>query len=308
MSNSLALQIGVVRRDDWVSALWLLFAADAEAIRRERVAATIQASLNGSLDFEFLLEARRGDQRVGVVWGQQLAGRNANVWPPSLEPSEEIATATLLQTELDRRLEAAGLAMCQALLPAAAADAARCLSGTGYRHTATLLYLNSTTQQFPREFPARSLEFEPYREEQSNRLADIIEQTYLGSLDAPELDGVRKTEDVIDGYKMTGSYSPSRWFFVRHEGADIGCLLLTDHPGLQQWELIYIGLVPSARGCGWGTEIVRYAQWQARQSKTEGLLVSVDQANEPAVATYARSGFSELDRREVWIKKFPRRS
>jgi mycothiol synthase len=296
--------LGVVPRDEQVAALWLLFAAEPEPVRRDRVAATVQAALQGTVDFELLLEARRDGCRVGVVWGQKLAGRNANVWPASLESGESEETADLLQFELDIRLTKVGLAMGQALLPVTATDAAKCLNRNGYRQAANLLYLFSTTPQFPSEAPdGSSLQFETFRESESDRLAHIIEQTYIGSRDAPELDGLRSVNDVIEGYKMTGQFSPERWFFVRREGVDVGCLLLTDHPALRQWELIYMGLIPSARRKGWGSELVRFAQWQARCAKCEVLLVSVDAANEPAVAAYARCGFSELDRREVWVKK-----
>jgi ribosomal protein S18 acetylase RimI-like enzyme len=118
------------------------------------------------------------------------------------------------------------------------------------------------------------------------------------------LDGVRDTRDVLAGYQATGQFAPERWFFVQSDGADVGCLLLTDHSALRNWELVYMGLAPAARGRGWGTDLVRFAQWQTKQAGREALLVSVDAANGPAVAAYSRCGFSEIDRREVWIKKF----
>ena len=96
------------------------------------------------------------------------------------------------------------------------------------------------------------------------RLADVIQRTYEGTLDCTALDGARDMDDVIDGYKATGVFRRQNWMFVRHGGADVGVLLLADHPAARQWELMYMGLVPEYRGSGWGRQIAHYAQWLAR--------------------------------------------
>jgi GNAT superfamily N-acetyltransferase len=305
MSLSTEVQVRVVPRDEQVAALWLLFGADPEAVRRERVTASVRAAIQGTVDFDHLLEARRGVARVGVVWGQPLPGRNANVWPPYLESGEPESTSDQLQATLDDRLTRAGLATAQSLLRHSDTNAANCLSRNAYADVASLLYLLCGSDQFPAERPAVHLDFTPYREDELPRLAAVIEATYVGTCDIPVLDGVRDTRDVIDGYKATGRFAPERWFFVRGDDTDVGCLLLTDHTELRNWELIYMGLVPAARGNRWGVDIVRFAQWQAKQAACESLLVSVDAANGPAVAAFFRCGFSEIDRRQVWVKKLP---
>ncbi len=304
MSLSQELQVRAVPREEWVAALWLLFGAEPELVRRERVTASVRAATQRTVDFDHFLEAKRGETRVGVIWGQILPGRNANVWPPFLETGEPESTSDQLQATLDERLAGAGLVMAQSLLPISAQNAANCLRRNDYVSVANLLYLLSEFAQFPTHRPTTPLEFTPYREDLIPRFVAVIEATYVDTRDAPVLDGVRDTRDVIDGYKATGQFAPDRWFLVQHAGADVGCLLLTDHPELRNWELIYMGLVPAARGHGWGTDLVRFAQWQAMQAGSEALLVSVDAANGPAVAAYFRCGFSELDRREVWVKKF----
>ena len=37
-----------------------------------------------------------------------------------------------------------------------------------------------------------------------------------------------------------------------NDGRDVGVLLLADHPRARHWELMYMGLVPEARGTGLG--------------------------------------------------------
>src|SRR5688572_13939458 len=101
MSLPSELEIQVVPREQQVTALWRLFADEPEADRRERVTASVQAALKRIVDFAHLLEARRGKSSVGVVWGQPLPGRNANVWPPALEAGEPESTADRLMVALD---------------------------------------------------------------------------------------------------------------------------------------------------------------------------------------------------------------
>jgi ribosomal protein S18 acetylase RimI-like enzyme len=77
---------------------------------------------------------------------------------------------------------------------------------------------------------------------------------------------------------------------------------LADHPQEENWELVYMGLVPSARGNGWGREVVRHAQWLTRQAGRPRLVLAVDAANHPAVAMYTCAGFRAWGRRRVYLK------
>jgi hypothetical protein len=109
-------------------------------------------------------------------------------------------------------------------------------------------------------------------------------------------------DDVIAGYQATGSFDPARWFLLRHDGSDVGCLLLAEHAANRQWEVAYVGLAPEARGRGWGVATIRQAQWLARRARVGRLLLAVDAANAPAIATYAAAGFSAWDRRTVMLR------
>jgi ribosomal protein S18 acetylase RimI-like enzyme len=95
--------------------------------------------------------------------------------------------------------------------------------------------------------------------------------------------------------------------FIRNAGKDVGVLLLADHPQGRHWELMYMALVPEARGRGWGRQITHYAQWLARGANVERVLVAVDVANTPAVKMYRDCGFEVWDRRAVFVRLPPRR-
>jgi ribosomal protein S18 acetylase RimI-like enzyme len=135
-------------------------------------------------------------------------------------------------------------------------------------------------------------------------LIQLVEETYEATQDAPALNGLRSTDDVLAGYEHLGAPAWKRWYFVRHAGHDVGCLLLADYPELNRFELVYMGLRPAARGRRWGEEIARYAQWVARQAGRDALMLGVDAANRPALAVYARCAFREIDRRRAWFKPF----
>ncbi len=131
-----------------------------------------------------------------------------------------------------------------------------------------------------------------------------MEATYQQTRDCPQLNGVRDVEDVLAGYRAAGVFDAGRWLIVRHAGTDVGCLLLTDFPEHDNWELTYMGVAPSARGNGWGIEMVRYAQWRARLAGRSRLVLAVDAANDPAIRMYVAAGFQAWERRTVCVKVF----
>jgi ribosomal protein S18 acetylase RimI-like enzyme len=195
-----------------------------------------------------------------------------------------------------------GIRMAQALLPTDVGADAESLVAAGFRHVSDLLYLVCLADQFPASPPCRDLQFEPYSPALDARFADLVDATYEDTLDCPAVNGVRRIDDVLQGYRATGQFDPERWLMVRHQGEPVGCLILTAYPEHATWELIYMGILPAVRGRGWGVEIVRHAQWLARQAEPKRLVLAVDAANEPALRMYAAAGFQAWDRRSVFVR------
>jgi mycothiol synthase len=79
-------------------------------------------------------------------------------------------------------------------------------------------------------------------------------------------------------------------------------LLLADHPSARHWELVYMGIVPQARGRGWGRQITQHAQFLARRHNIERIVLAVDAANSPALAMYRSAAFEPWDRRTVYVR------
>jgi ribosomal protein S18 acetylase RimI-like enzyme len=249
-----------------------------------------------------LLQACRDKERLGAIGAQLQAGRSAFLTLPNLTADAPPQTAAALLAGILKVLERRGMRLVQTLLTADYGDDFDLLRAAGFEHFADLLYMASESRAFPDRQPLGELIFEPFSESHLERMGKIIERTYVGSQDCPRLTGVRQMVDVIAGYRGTGNYDPARWFFLRHAGADVGCLLLAEHTPQRQWEVAYVGLVPEARGRGWGVTTIRQAQWLTRQAGMSRLLLAVDAANAPAIATYAAAGFAAWDRRTVMLR------
>ena len=294
--------IGPVPPEHQADALALVF-RDLPAEDRERhVKALLEATRSGREPMDGLLAARREGRLVGAVLSEIQAGRTAVIWPPRLPSDEPASTGQQLMAATSEVLTAKRICVAHALLEAGMEEDGRLLRAAGFEPLAELIYLVSGEAHFPGSPPATPIQFEPYNPGNHERFARVVEATYEGTLDCPRLNGIRPTEDVLAGYRATGVFSAARWLLVRHQGQDVGCLILADHPEQENWELVYMGLVPSARGNGWGRDITRRAQSLTRQAGRPRLVLAVDAANRPAMRMYLTLGFQAWDRRSAYLK------
>jgi ribosomal protein S18 acetylase RimI-like enzyme len=106
--------------------------------------------------------------------------------------------------------------------------------------------------------------------------------------------------DVIDTYYAQGVYNPERWYFVQYAGVDAGVLLLSENPDSSNWELVYMGVTPQARGRNLGRRIAAKAREFAGRGGAQRVVAAVDVQNGPALAAYEKVGFRHWDRRTVY--------
>ncbi len=130
----------------------------------------------------------------------------------------------------------------------------------------------------------------------------VLQATYEGSLDMPELDGARGLDDILEGHRAAGLFLPERWQLGRIPGEPdaAAVLLMAEVPTRDSWEVIYLGLTPAARGRGLGRAVLRRALELAR-AHTPRLELAVDLRNTPAVRLYRATGFTIRDRRTVYL-------
>jgi ribosomal protein S18 acetylase RimI-like enzyme len=298
--------IGPVSSQHWAEVLALVFRDLLPEDRQQRILALLEDARSGRAPLDGLLAAHRGGRLVGGILSEVQAGRTAIIWPPRLLPDEPLSTGQQLMAATSEFLTAKRVCVAHALLEAGTEEDGCLFRAAGFERLSELVYLVSEEQHFPRSLPASPIEFEPYNSANHDRLARVVEATYEGTLDCPRLNGIRRTEDVLAGYRATGVFAAARWLLVRHQGEDVGCLILADHPQHENWELVYMGLVPAARGNGWGQDITRHAQWLTRRAGRPRLVLAVDAANQPAIRMYLRLGFHAWDRRSVYLKVLER--
>ncbi len=324
-----AIGFGLATPAELPAAFQLLFNRLDETARPLQIAAAQEEMERTGGEGQILFVARRSTAVVAAVWVQIMPGGVASLWAPGLTPGESAATAATIVDLVTAKAALAGVRLIQALLETDSGPPAAWLRQSGFKYTADLLYLVSTREKFPTSPPPSELIFESLGESASNlattgsefffppasmsRLASIIKHTYVNTQDCPAIQGIRPVENVLATYRAVGTFNPASWFVVRHNKADVGCLLLADHPQHLHCELVYMGLIPAARGHGWGVEVVRFAQWQATQTHYSGksaerMVLAVDAANSPAISMYAAAGFETWDRRSVFLREIPERN
>lgn len=255
---------------------------------------------------EALVVALENGELRGAAWGQRQPGSTAILWPPRFIDAKYVALERPLVEAVGHSLDSAGIRMSQILLQDTQTPLATKLQVAGFARLTELLYLNWESAAF--EFsPPASVEFEPYRDSEGPRLAALVERTYEATQDCPALGGQRPMPEVLDGYRATGVFDPNRWRFIRELERDVGVLLLTEHAAANHWELLYVGLVPAARGQRLGHIAVRHAQALAYASGAERIVLAVDADNFPAIKMYNETGFQLWDRRTVFVRFADRR-
>ena len=77
--------------------------------------------------------------------------------------------------------------------------------------------------------------------------------------------------------------------------------LLAPSPSTDSTEVIYLGLVPEARGRGLGSALLAHGMTLAAQRPEPNIALAVDARNSPALALYTHAGFCALRRREAFV-------
>ncbi len=275
-----------------------------EEDRAEQVDHALGEGRRNRAALEGLFHAAVRGRMVGAALCQMQPGKTAIAWPPRLADDAAPSTAHALMHAMCRWLEGQDAAMAQMLLTTVSEKDQEAMDFAQFTHLSDLFYLVAADSQFPESKPASMLEFVPMTPDGEDRFAAIIEATYEATRDCEGLDGVRKMDDVLAGYRAVGQSGTNEWFLVRCEGEDVGCLILADHPPQENLELVYMGVLPAWRGRGWGVEISQWAQWRARVLGRTRLVLAVDTDNGPALAAYVAAGFRAWDRRSVYIRTF----
>ena len=149
--------------------------------------------------------------------------------------------------------------------------------------------------------PAKSLRYVTYAECPVPVFHRALLETYKGSLDCPEVNGIRSISEIIAGHQAQGTHEPDRWFLALNDEQPAGVLLLTEIPESASMEISYLGVLPRLRRRGIGRQLVMKAIADACAAQVAQLTLSVDVRNRPAQNLYRAAGFEVCGEREVYL-------
>jgi len=232
-------------------------------------------------------------------------GRTASLFA-SLPPPDDAAHAAWgrLIEEVCLHCAARDIHLAQVLVEPHQRWLVRYYESASFAVMAQLLYLHRyldaavSTPQWP-----QGISLETYMPSNRALFAQAILASYQASLDCPALNGLRSMDDILAGHMASGVFDPRLWFLLRDKDRPLGVLLLTFcHWGRDCLDLVYLGLIPAARGRNLGRLLMQQALVTGGREKCARLSLAVDAANLPALKLYYGHGMERLGAKIVMMR------
>jgi ribosomal protein S18 acetylase RimI-like enzyme len=297
------VKIRLARENEHRASLRLLLA------RPDLSAAKLEAQVATFLDYIREQELRVGPHLVAEQDGHlitsglaiQSGGRTAMVIVPNaaLFPDTKPPTVELL-IEIVRQAPDHNLRLLQTLVDVDAHEDETVFADAGFSFLATLLYMDAPLNHASTP-PPDDLTWITYSPLNHTLFTQTIAQTYQDSLDCRGLNGLRTMEEVIASHKASGHFDPNFWYVAKQQQHPVGVLLLAQVPNRPAWEIVYMGVLPDARGKRIGDALIKKARQVAADRASKTLTLAVDNANLPALNLYQANGFRSSGSRRAWI-------
>ncbi|HEX4125556.1 MAG TPA: GNAT family N-acetyltransferase [Tepidisphaeraceae bacterium] len=272
-------------------------AADTQVSGFQRFAAQRQIDLH-----DLWIAEKNG----AVVWGAlpiPSPGRTMLILGPSVGIAEtDRPAADLVVEALCGEFGRRGTHLAQVLLDPTDRFSRELYPSRSFDPIAELIYLigevGPATMAFALPPLPRGQTLQTYSPRSHGLFADTIVKSYENSLDCPGLGGRRNIEDVLAGHKSAGDFDPAHWWLLLDASiGPAGVMMMSRVPNTDTAELVYLGLVPAARGRGIGNMLMRLAITQVPAMQCAKLTLAVDSGNAPAIRLYHRFGMQESGRR-----------
>ena len=284
-----------------LTALALLFSrhpADEHGLLIEEL---LESERAGEISLDGFRVALDAGVVVGTVLYVMQPDKTAFIWPPvvaSFTPDPQSVEDALLR-EVTDLISAASAWIGQCIVEPTEIQTRQAFSRNGFQFLTDLEFMNldvSATAPSPVTKVRTAATFSP---ESYSRFANVIEASYVDTLDCPLLNNHRTIDEAINSHKMSGKFDATRWKVYEADGEDVGVLLLSEYPEQQAWEIVYLGIVPSARGRGYGREMLTAGINDAREQNATAMFLAVDCRNHVARNVYMNVGFNLVTTRSV---------
>lgn len=207
--------------------------------------------------------------------------------------------------------QVSGVQLAQALLEVDEQASRAALVGAGFSDVGILAYMRRPTPSRWDGLARHSVWPEGvfvrrYQSNDDGQLIAGLDRSYAGTLDCPELCGMRETADVLESHRAAGRWDPAHWWVAERDRKIEGMLLFNPSPEMGSIELVYLGLSPSLRGTGIGRRLLEHGLAHLVGRPESQVTCAVDERNEPALRLYRRAGFEEFARRVALVKPVAR--
>jgi ribosomal protein S18 acetylase RimI-like enzyme len=282
--------------DEQLPALRWILARPQQPAQEAHAADFLRIARQRGIDLGQLWIATHENQLQWVLLPVPSPGRTLLLFSPSDYIDEQQADAARqLTQQVLPHYHAEGAQLAQVLFEPTDQRMIDLYASLGFSRLAELIYLQNSPRKgygFP---PLQTgVRLANYSEQTHDLFCTVIQQSYVQSLDCPGLSEMRNIEDVIAGHKAAGEFDPGNWFVLMEGKTPIGVILLSSLPANQTMELVYLGVVPSARGQGIGKFLFRHALALTSRSQFGRLNFAVDAGNRPALNLYYQHGMQRI--------------
>lgn len=294
----------------WETQAWELLLSHLPAENRPAQIAVLQSfAKGGALDPENLWIATQDDSLCGVLLQIPQPGRAAFVWPPVIAASQtETSSANIADALLQsagRHADASGIQFSQVLLAEGDSVPPPSLCRNGYDLNATLLVQERDLHGGTFISTPAAIQEELYLDHHEERFARLLQSTFEGTQDCPAVARWRTGGDALERHRAAAPEHLRRWSFLRSEERDMAVLLLVENEADSIVEIDYFGVIPEARGRGYGRHAIEWGMKFAQERGAASLRAFVDSNNHYACMTYAECGFTVVSRRTVLVRINP---
>ncbi|HET6424160.1 MAG TPA: GNAT family N-acetyltransferase [Planctomycetaceae bacterium] len=300
------LMIAPVEVRDWPAALAILFATFPVDEQQPRIDSTLVSVSEGRLNLSGLRWGLENGEPVAASLTMEQPDGITLVWPPvvTTAASDPIAVEAALMREVTARLDASSARLGQILLDPAETPDSSVYQAHGFTAITNLDFL---VRELSDDLPAATDEADWTAEafdasRNADRFAALLEASYTGSLDCTVLEGLRNGREALASHRLSGEFRPELWILYRAGETDVAVVLLNEHPEQSAVELVYFGVLPSARGRGYGRKALIHALNVAKQHGGRLVFLAVDSKNSFAIEIYGQLGFSHLSRRQALFR------